>query len=126
MIKTTVDNFILNFQLNRLIADRIADLIKSAFDKLFTLLADVMVNCGHCLNRTRSRTRESKFAVDHFTLVKSKGSVAKDNKTTISELAAFVFVEIKDDFFISERIFYNFHIIFNNLYWRGFRVHEFR
>ena len=93
------------------VATRIADLIKSAFDECLALIAEVVINRGHCLDHAGSWTGEGEFAVFHFALVERKCAVAKDDETAIGEFTGFVFVEIEDDFFICKGIFNDFHVL---------------
>jgi hypothetical protein len=64
------------------------------------------------LNRAGGRTGEGEFAVGHLALIEGEWTVAKDNEAAIREIAGFVFMEIKDDFFVGECVFGNLHGIF--------------
>ncbi len=88
-----------------LVRARVADLIKRAFDELFPLITDVVIDGAHRLNRAGSRPSKSEFAIRHFACVQSKRSIAKNDKATIGECAAFIFVEIEHDFFIVKIVF---------------------
>lgn len=89
----------------RLVCACVADLFEGAFDELFTLLADVVIDGGHRLDGAGSWTGEGEFAVGHFAGVQRERPVAEHDKTTVGELAGFVFMEIEHDFFIGEIIF---------------------
>ena len=96
-------------QLGRLVSTRVADLIEGAFDELFPLLADVVVDGAHRLDGASGRAGEGEFAVDHLALIERKSTVAEDHEAAVRELAGFIFVEIKDDFFIGEIVFGDLH-----------------
>lgn len=98
--------------LSRLVSTGIADAFEGAFDQLFPLLADVVIDRRHRLNRAGGRTGEGEFAVGHLALIEGEWTVAKDNEAAIREIAGFVFMEIKDDFFVGECVFGNLHGIF--------------
>jgi hypothetical protein len=93
------------------ISARVADLFESAFDQLFALLADVMINGSHRLNGASRWTSESEFAIGHFALIKRKWTISEDDEAAIGEFAAFVFMEIEDNFFVCKCIFADFHLI---------------
>ena len=97
-------------QLGRLVSTRVADLIEGAFDELFALLADVVVDGAHRLDGASGWTGEGEFAIDHLALIEGESTVAEDHETAIGELAGFIFVEIKDDFFIGEIVFGDLHL----------------
>ena len=99
----------LPLQLGRLVSTRVADLFEGAFDELFPLLADVVIDGAHRLNGAGSRTGEGEFAIDHFALIEREGTVAEHHEAAVRELAGFIFVEIKDDFFIGEIVFGDLH-----------------
>ena len=92
-----------------LVSTRVADLFEGAFDELFPLLADVVIDGAHRLNGAGSRTGEGEFAIDHFALIEREGTVAEDHETAVRELAGFIFMEIEDDFFIGEIVFGDLH-----------------
>ena len=73
------------------------------------MLANIMVNGGHRLDRARSRAREGEFAIGHFALVKGERSVTEDDKTAVAEHTALILVEIEDDFFVSKFILGDLH-----------------
>lgn len=95
--------------LGRLVSTRVADLFEGAFDELFPLLADVVIDGAHRLNGAGGRAGEGEFAIDHLALIEREGTVAEDHEAAVSELAGFIFVEIKDDFFIGEIVFRDLH-----------------
>lgn len=95
--------------LGRLVRTRIADLLEGSFDQVFALLAHFMINGGQRLNRAGRWPGKGEFAVGHLALVQRERAVAKDDEAAAVEGAAFVFMEIKDDFFVGEGVFGNFH-----------------
>lgn len=92
------------------VSSGVADLLEGPFDELFALLADVVIDGAHRLDRAGCRTGEGEFAIDHFALVERKSTVAEDHEAAVRELAAFIFVEIEDDFFIGEIVLGDFHL----------------
>lgn len=95
--------------LGRLVSTRVADLLEGAFDELFPLLADVVIDGAHRLNGAGSWAGEGEFAIDHFALIECEGTVAEDHEAAVRELAGVIFMEIEDDFFIGEIGFGDFH-----------------
>lgn len=85
------------------------------------MLADVVVDGRHRLDGARGRTGEGELAIDDFALVHCERAVAEHDEATVGEGAAFIFVEIKDDFLIAERVFGDFHRILSDI---GFRSRE--
>jgi hypothetical protein len=92
-----------------LVSTRVANLLKGALDELLALLADVVIDGGHCLDRAGGRSGEGEFAVRHFALVQCERAVAQNDEATVGEMAGFVFVEIKDYFLVGKCILGNFH-----------------
>jgi hypothetical protein len=92
-----------------LVAAGVADLFEGAFDELFSLLPDVVIDGGHRLNRAGRGTGEGELAVGDLALVQSERTIAEDDEAAIGEMAGFVFVEIEDDFFIVKGVFADFH-----------------
>jgi hypothetical protein len=80
----------------------VADAFEGALDELLPLLADVVIDGGHRLDRACGRSGEGELAVNHFALVERKRSVAKDHEAAVLELTGFVFMEIEDDFLVGE------------------------
>lgn len=70
-----------------LVSTRVADLLKGAFDELLALLADVVIDGGHCLDRAGGRSGEGEFAVRHFALVQCERAVAQNDEATVGEMA---------------------------------------
>ncbi len=97
---------------SRLGISAFADGVEGAFDECLTLFADVVVDGGHGLDGAGCRTGEGEFAVGDFALVQGKCAVTEDDEAAIGEGAAFVFVEIEDNFFVCKMIFRNFHKCF--------------
>lgn len=95
-----------------LVSAGVTDLIEGAFDELLTLLANIMINGGHRLDRAGSRPGEGELAIDDLALIQRERAVAEDDEAAVSELAGFVFMEIEDDFFIGKVIFGDFHRYF--------------
>jgi len=93
----------------RFVRSGVADLVKGAFDEIFTLFADVVIDGGHRLDRAGGGAGEGELAIGDFTLVEDEWAVAQNDKAAVGELAAFVFVEIEDDFFVGEFVFGDFH-----------------
>jgi hypothetical protein len=100
------------FNLSRLIGTRIANAFKRAFDELFTLLSDVMIDGGHRLNRAGCWTREGEFAICDLALVQRKRPVPEYHETAVRKLATFVFMEIEYNFFVGELVFGDLHRVF--------------
>lgn len=96
-------------QLGRLVSTRVADLFEGAFDELFPLLADVVIDGAHRLDGAGGRAGEGEFAIDHLALIECKSTVAEDHEAAVGELARVIFMEIKDDFFIGEIVFRDLH-----------------
>ncbi len=96
--------------LRRLVSTRVADALEGAFDQLFALFTDVVIDRGHCLNRTGSRTGKGEFAVGHFALVQCECAITENHEAAIGEAAGFVFVEIEDHFFVFKIVFADFHL----------------
>ena len=96
--------------LARVVSSRVADLFEGAFNELFALLTDVVIDGAHRLNRAGCRAGEGEFTIHHFALVKCESTVAKNHEATVGELAGFIFMEIEDDFFISEIALGDFHL----------------
>ncbi len=80
-------------------------MVEGAFDELFALLADVVVDGGHRLDRAGGGAGEGELAIGDLALVEGEGTVAEDDKAAVREFAAFVFVEIEDHFFAIEFVF---------------------
>ena len=96
--------------LARVVSSRVADLFEGAFNELFALLTDVVIDGAHRLNRAGCRAGEGEFTIHHFALVKCESTIAKNHKAAVGELAGFIFMEIEDDFFISEIALGDFHL----------------
>lgn len=94
---------------SRLVAARVADLLEGAFDEIAALFAEAVVDRGHRLHDAGGRACKGELAVFHFALVERECAVAEHDKAAVGEFAAFVFVEIKHDFFVGELVFANFH-----------------
>jgi hypothetical protein len=94
------------------VAAGVADLAEGAFDELFALIAEAVIDGGHGLDDTGGGACEGELAVGDFALVEGKGSIAEDDETAVGELAGVVFVEIKDDFFVGKLVVTDFHIGF--------------
>ena len=73
------------------------------------MLADAVIDGGHRLDRAGGRTGEREFAVSDFAGVEGKRAIAENDEAAVGKIAAFVFVEIEDDFFIGEIVFADFH-----------------
>jgi len=86
-----------------------ADLTEGAFNELLTLLTEAVIDGGHCLDDASSRTGEGEFAVLDLALVEGESTVAEYHETAVGEIAGFIFVEIKDDFFVVELVVADFH-----------------
>lgn len=92
-----------------LVSASVADLFEGAFDELFALLADVMIDGGHRLDGARGRAGESELAVGDLALVQGERAVTEDDEAAVGEMAGFVFVEIEDHFFVGKGILADFH-----------------
>jgi hypothetical protein len=86
----------------------IADLFEGAFDELLALLADVVIDGGHRLDRAGGGSGEGELAVGHLALVEREWAVAEDDEAAVGELAAFVLMEIENDFSVGEFILSDF------------------
>ena len=95
--------------LGRLVSTRVADLFEGAFDELFPLLADVVIDGAHRLDGACGWAGKGEFAIDYLALIECKSTVAEDHEAAVSKLAGFIFMEIKDDFFIGEIVFGDLH-----------------
>ena len=62
--------------LGRLVSTRVADLFEGAFDELFALLADVVIDGAHRLDGAGGWAGEGEFAIDHFALIERECPVA--------------------------------------------------
>ena len=100
---------------SRLVSSGVADLFEGAFDELLALLADVVIDGGHRLDRAGGGTGEGELAIGDFALIEGEGAVAEDDKAAVGEFAAFVFVEIEDHFFVGEFVLGDFHLVFQGL-----------
>jgi hypothetical protein len=92
-----------------LVSAGVSDLIESALDELFALLTNVVIDGGHRLDGAGGRAGEGEFAVGHLALVQRERAVTQDDETAVREMAGFVFVEIKYDFFVGKGILADFH-----------------
>ena len=95
--------------LRGLVGSGVTDLIEGSFDERFALLTNVVIDGGHRLDRAGGWTGEGELTIDDLALVQRERSVTKDDETAVGELASFVFVEIKHDFFVGKVVFRNFH-----------------
>ena len=75
-----------------------------------------MIDRGQGLKRACGRAGEGKFAVSDLALVQGEGAVTEDHEATAVELAAFVFMEIEDHFFVGEFILGYFHLMLGLAY----------
>ena len=91
--------------LGRLVGTRVADAFEGSFDELFPLFADVVIDHAHRLDGAGGRAGEGELTIGHLALVERERAVAEHDEPAVREMAGFVFVEIKDDFFIREGIF---------------------
>lgn len=103
------------FDSGRLIGTCIPDLFEGAFDQLLPLLADVVIDGAHRLDRAGGWTGEGELAVDHLALVQREGSISKNHKAAVLEFTGFVFVEIEDYFFVREMVFGDFHLFYESV-----------
>jgi len=87
----------------------VADARKGPLDELLTLIAEAVIDRAHCLDRARRRASEGELAIHHLALIQHKWAIAKDHKAAVGEFTGFVLVEIKDNFFVRELVFGNFH-----------------
>ena len=88
--------------LGRFVHNRVANGFESSLDELFALISEMMIDCRHGLNRARRRPAEGELTVDHLAFTEGECPVAKNDKPAGLELAAEVFVKIKNDFFVRE------------------------
>ena len=95
--------------LGEIVRSSVANLVEGAFNELFALLADVVIDGTHRLDGAGGWAGEGEFAIDHFALIEREGTVAEDHEAAVRELAGFVFVEIEDDFFVGEIVLGDFH-----------------
>ena len=66
------------------------------------MFAKIVVDHVHRLDRAGGRTGEGKFASGDFAIIQREGSITEDDEAAIGERAAFVFVEIENNFFLAE------------------------
>lgn len=99
----------LEIDLRLLCFSGVADLLEGSFDEVFPLFTDAVIDRGHGLNGACCRTSEGELAIRDFALVEGKCAVSENDKTAVGEGAAFVFMEIEYDFFVSKCVFGDFH-----------------
>jgi len=87
----------------------LADGFEGSLNEVFPLFADAVIDRGHRLDGAGGRTGEGELAVGDLALIQGKRAVAEDDKLAVGEVAAVVFVEIEDDFFVIEIGFGDFH-----------------
>ena len=106
------------FGSGRSVAGCVADLIEGAFDEVFSLIAEAVIDGGHRLDHACSRTGKGELAVCHFALIEGKGTVAKHHEAAVGEFTCVVFVEIEDDFFVGKLVIADFH----ECVWLGYGI----
>lgn len=101
--------------LSRFLITGIADLVEGAFNQVFTLFTNIMIDRAHRLDRAGGWAGERELTIRYFTLVQCKCTVPENDKAAVCEIAGFIFVEVEDHFFVGKVILADFHEIISEV-----------